>query len=200
MIDQGPLTDGTVRREPGLPKSPALTRMIIAYGLFGFGYVVTATFLVAIVRQGGAGRVFETMVWLAAGLSGIPSVWLWQKIAGRIGIYGAYIAGCLTEAVGVAASVTMDGMAGPLIAGVLLGGTFIAVTALGLQEGRQLAPLAPRRVFALMTAVFGIGQILGPIVAGMLAERSGSFFAPSLLAASGVTRRGRTTPPLGIAA
>ena len=183
MIDRGPLTDGTVRREPSLPKNPALTRMIVAYGLFGFGYVVTATFLVAIVRQGGAGRVFETMVWLVAGLSGIPSVWLWQKIAGRIGIYGAYIAGCLTEAVGVAASVTVGGMTGPLIAGVLLGGTFIAVTALGLQEGRQLAPLAPRRVFALMTAVFGIGQILGPIVAGMLAERSGSFVAPSLLAA-----------------
>src|SRR5690606_6887124 len=81
------------------------------------------------------------------------------------------------------ASVTVGGMTGPPIAGVLLGGTFIAVTALGLQEGRQLAPLAPRRVFALMTAVFGIGQILGPIVAGMLAERSGSFVAPSLLAA-----------------
>jgi predicted MFS family arabinose efflux permease len=183
-IDRGPLANGTAMREPGLPKSRALTKMIVAYGLFGFGYVVTATFLVAIVRQGGAGRVFETMVWLVAGLSGFPSVWLWQKIAGRIGVYGAYAAGCLIEAVGVAASVAGGGRAGPLLAAVLLGGTFIAVTALGLQEGRQLAPLAPRRVFALMTAFFGIGQILGPIVAGVLAERSGSFFAPSLLAAA----------------
>jgi predicted MFS family arabinose efflux permease len=183
MIDRGPLSNGAETREPRLPKSGALTRMIVAYGLFGFGYVVTATFLVAIVRQGGSGRVFETVVWLVAGLSGVPSVWLWQKIAGRIGVYGAYVAGCLTEAVGVAASVAVGGPAGPLLAGVLLGGTFIAVTALGLQEGRQLAPLAPRRVFALMTAFFGIGQILGPIVAGVLAERSGSFFAPSLLAA-----------------
>jgi predicted MFS family arabinose efflux permease len=183
MIDRGPLTGGSEAREPRLPRSRALTRMIAAYGLFGFGYVVTATFLVAIVRQGGSGRVFETMVWLVAGLSGLPSVWLWQRIAARIGIYGAYVAGCLTEAVGVAASVMVGGKAGPLIAGVLLGGTFIAVTALGLQKGRQLAPQAPRRAFALMTSFFGIGQIVGPIVAGVLAERSGNFLAPSLLAA-----------------
>jgi predicted MFS family arabinose efflux permease len=182
-IDRGPLANGTEAREPRLPKSRALTRMIVSYGLFGFGYVVTATFLVAIVRQGGAGRLFETVVWLVAGLSAFPSVWLWQGIAARIGVYGAYAAGCLVEAAGVAASVAMGGRVGPLLAAVLLGGTFIAVTALGLQEGRQLAPQAPRRVFALMTAFFGIGQILGPIVAGVLAERSGSFFAPSLLAA-----------------
>lgn len=184
MIDRGPPTDGTAAREPGLPRSRALTKMIVSYGLFGFGYVVTATFLVAIVRQGGSGRVFETMVWLVAGLSAFPSVWLWQAIATRIGVYGAYAAGCAIEAVGVAASVAVGGHTGPLLAAVLLGGTFIAVTALGLQEGRQLAPLAPRRVFALMTASFGVGQIIGPIVAGVLAEQSGSFFAPSLLAAA----------------
>lgn len=184
MIDRGPPADGTAAREPRLPKSRALTKMILSYGLFGFGYVVTATFLVAIVRQGGSGRVFETAVWLVAGLCVLPSVSLWQKIATRIGVYGAYAAGCLIEAVGVAASVAVGGHVGPLLAAVLLGGTFIAVTALGLQEGRQLAPLAPRRVFALMTASFGVGQIVGPIVAGMLAQRTGSFFAPSLLAAA----------------
>jgi len=183
MIDRGPPADGTAAREPRLPRSRALTKMILSYGLFGFGYVVTATFLVAIVRQGGSGRVFEAVVWMAAGLSGFPSVWLWQRIAARTGVHAAYAAGCLVEAAGVAASVAVGGHAGPLLAAVLLGGTFIAVTALGLQEGRQLAPAAPRRVFALMTASFGVGQILGPIVAGVLAERSGSFVAPSLLAA-----------------
>ncbi|TGS71582.1 YbfB/YjiJ family MFS transporter [Mesorhizobium sp. M3A.F.Ca.ET.201.01.1.1] len=169
--------------EPALPKERSLTKMILAYGLFGFGYVVTATFLVAIVRQGGGGRVFEAAVWMVAGLAGFPSVWFWQKLAGRIGLYAAYVASCLVEVVGVTASVVVKGSAGPLIAGVLVGGTFIAITALGLQAARQLAPQAPRRIFAVMTAAFGVGQIIGPIAAGLLAQAAGNYVLASVMAA-----------------
>jgi predicted MFS family arabinose efflux permease len=182
LVDCGPAGNGIDRREPPLPKDRALTRIILAYGLFGFGYVVTATFLIAIVRQGGGSRSFEAVVWLVTGVAGVFSVWLWQKVAVRTGPYAAYAAACLVEAVGVAASVALGGYIGPLLGGALLGLTFIAATALGLQAGRLLAPLALRRLFALMTASFGVGQIIGPIVAGYLAEWTGSFFAPSMLA------------------
>ncbi|TIL96150.1 MAG: MFS transporter [Mesorhizobium sp.] len=176
--------NGADGREPALPKGRSLVKVIVAYGLFGFGYIVTATFLVAIVRQGGGGRVFEAVVWMVTGLAGIPSVWLWQKIAAKIGLYRAYAWGCLVEVVGVSASVTMGGHIGPLLGGFLLGGTFIAITALGLQTGRHLAPQAPRRILASMTASFGLGQIIGPIVAGLLAQASGDFFLASIVAAA----------------
>jgi len=181
----GPATtiNGAEGREPALPRDRSLLKMIVAYGLFGFGYVVTATFLVAIVRQGGSGRVFEAMVWMVTGLAGFPSVWLWQKVAERSGLYAAYVLACLIEVVGVAASVVVGGHAGPLLAGVLLGGTFIAITALGLQAARQFAPQAPRRIFALMTAAFGLGQIIGPIAAGLLAQASGNYVSASIMAA-----------------
>ncbi|MEX0344840.1 MAG: YbfB/YjiJ family MFS transporter [Rhizobiaceae bacterium] len=182
LVDRGPAVSGPAKSEPPLPKSRRLARVIIAYGLFGFGYVVTATFLVAIVRQGDGGRMFESAVWLVTGLSGLVSVWLWNKSVRRIGLAKTFAIGCLVEAVGVAASVSIGGYAGPLIAAVLLGGTFIAVTAQGLQAARRLAGDAPRRALGLMTASFGTGQIIGPIVAGYLADRAGNFVSGSAVA------------------
>ncbi|WP_322418400.1 YbfB/YjiJ family MFS transporter [Mesorhizobium huakuii] len=184
LANEGPLANGEAAREPALPKDRSLMKIIVAYGLFGFGYVVTATFLVAIVRQGGGSRVFEAMVWLVAGLAGFPSTWLWQKIAGRVGLNAAYALACFIEVIGVTASVALGGYLGPLLGGLLLGGTFIAITALGLQAARRQAPQAPRRIFALMTASFGLGQIVGPIAAGLLAQMSGDFFLASIVAAA----------------
>lgn len=183
LVGSTSTANGIAGREPPLPKDRPLLKMIVAYGLFGFGYVVTATFLVAIVRQGGGGRVFEAAVWMVTGLAGLPSLWLWQKVAARVGLYAAYALACLIEVVGVTASVAVGGHAGPLLAGVLLGGTFIALTALGLQTARQLVPQAPRRILAMMTAAFGIGQIIGPIAAGLLAQASGNYVLASIMAA-----------------
>lgn len=183
MVGAGPTQAGGARREPPLPRSPALARIILAYGIFGAGYIVTATFLVAIVRQGGGGPLFESLVWLVAGLAGAPSVWLWGKAVRRVGLTATFAVGCVVEAVGVVASVAIPGPAGPLIGGALLGGTFIAITAFGLQAGRLLAGDAPRRALGLMTASFGVGQILGPIAAGYGAVWTGSFAAPSFGAA-----------------
>lgn len=183
MVDRGPVLAGGPAREPALPRTSALTRLIVAYGMFGFGYIVTATFLIAIIRQGDGGRLFESAVWLATGLAAAPSVYLWAGVARRRGSTEAFIWCCLAEAIGVAASVTLGGWFGPLIGGVLLGGTFVAATAYGLQAARLLAPQSPRRAFALMTASFGVGQILGPVVAGSLAHWAGDFFLASMVAA-----------------
>lgn len=184
LANEGPVGGANSRREPALPRNASLAKIILSYGLFGFGYVITATFIVAIVRQSGESRVFEAMVWLATGLTAAPSLFVWQRVARRSNVYAAYAIACLVEAVGVAASVAVTGRIGPLAGGILLGATFMAPTALGIQAARQLAPLSTRRVFAIMTAAFGLGQIIGPIVAGILAEWSGSFFVPSMLAAA----------------
>ncbi|MBN9252096.1 MAG: MFS transporter [Mesorhizobium sp.] len=183
LANEGPVGGANSKREPALPRNASLAKIILSYGLFGFGYVITATFIVAIVRQSGESRVFEAMVWLATGLTAVPSLFVWQRVARRSNVYSAYAIACLVEAVGVAASVAVTGRIGPLAGGILLGATFMAPTALGIQAARQLAPLSTRKVFAIMTAAFGLGQIIGPIVAGILAEWSGSFFVPSMLAA-----------------
>ena len=44
-----------------------LWRLVLAYGCLGFGYVITATFIVAMLREGPGGRGAETVVWLIVG-------------------------------------------------------------------------------------------------------------------------------------
>src|SRR3546814_18154162 len=80
-------------------------KLIVAYGLFGFGYVITATFISAMVREAPALRGIESSVWLAVGVAAIPSVALWSRIARHIGQERALALACGVEAVGVAARV-----------------------------------------------------------------------------------------------
>jgi predicted MFS family arabinose efflux permease len=174
---------GVAEREPPLKFTPAFRSILASYALFGFGYIVTATFLIAIMRSGAASASLEAVVWLCTGLAGIPSVYLWGRAVRRFGLRPVIAASCIVEAAGVIASVALGGVAGPVIGGVLLGGTFVAITAFGLQAGRMLAAESPRKALAAMTAAFGTGQILGPVVAGFVADRTGGFFWPSLLAA-----------------
>jgi predicted MFS family arabinose efflux permease len=178
--------DGAPPPTPAGGRSRGLAAFVVAYGLFGFGYVITTTFLVAIVRASPDVRPLEPLVWIVVGLAALPSVALWTRVARAIGIVRAYALACVLEAIGVGASVLWVTPAGVLAGGVLVGGTFMGLTALGLIRARQLATGDVRRTLALMTAAFGLGQIVGPAFAGIVSERSGSFVAPSLVAAAGL--------------
>jgi hypothetical protein len=92
-------------------------------------------------------------------------------LARRIGLPAAFASAALAEAAGVLASVVWPSAAGICAAAVLVGGTFMGLTALGLMRGRELASGGdPRRVMAAMTGAFGVGQIVGPVLAGVVAE------------------------------
>ena len=158
-----------------------LVAFVTAYGLFGFGYIITATFLVAIVRDGTHARALEPVVWLVFGLTAAPSVAFWNRVAGRVGIARAFALACVAEAIGVAASV-MHTTAAVLLAAALVGGTFMGLTALGLIGARRLTAGDPRSTLAVMTAAFGTGQIVGPAFAGFLYDATASFALPSLTA------------------
>ncbi|HMA14528.1 MAG TPA: YbfB/YjiJ family MFS transporter, partial [Kiloniellaceae bacterium] len=115
---------------------------------------------------------------------GIPSVALWGWVARRIGNGRGFALACLVEGVGVALSVLGSGAAAVLAAAALLGGTIMGITALGLVHARDLSTGDPRRAIALMTAAFGLGQVIGPSFAGFAYEASGSFTLPTLAAAA----------------
>lgn len=181
-----------VEREPPVPArsngprpvNPRLVALIVAYGLFGFGYVITATFISTQVRLTPALQWLEPFVWLTVGVSGIPSVAVWGWIGRRIGNGRGFALACLAEGIGVTLSVLGSGAVAILLAAALLGGTIMGITALGLVHARDLSTSDPRRAIALMTAAFGLGQVIGPSFAGFAYEASGAFTLPTLVAAA----------------
>ena len=62
-----------------------LSRLIVAYGLVGFGYVITATFVADMVRADPVLQPAEHLVWLCVGLTAAPSVALWGWAGRRWG-------------------------------------------------------------------------------------------------------------------
>lgn len=172
------------RQSPAHSLDARLLRLIAAYGLFGFGYVITATFIVAIVRGAPAIRALEPVIWIVFGLAAAPSVAIWTSVAARLGVSAAFALAAVVEACGVLASVAWPSEIGLSLAAILVGGTFMGLTALGLIRARALASGDPRRALALMTAAFGLGQIIGPIFAGAVSDRLGGLTVPTLVAAA----------------
>ncbi|MBD8893958.1 YbfB/YjiJ family MFS transporter [Labrenzia suaedae] len=177
----------------GMP--PALIRLILAYGLFGFGYVITATFIAVIIREAPELAGLEAASWLVVGLTAAPSIFIWNKIALRLGGRRSIALACLLEAGGVALSVLSSSSLGILLAAALLGATFMGITAMGLMEARRLTRGDQRRILAVMTASFGLGQSLGPWLAGYLHQVSGGFTSASLAAAAALLLAAALTAP-----
>ncbi|MBA8876964.1 YbfB/YjiJ family MFS transporter [Phyllobacterium myrsinacearum] len=184
LLREGPVRTGADTKEPPVRWTPDFLKINIAYGVFGFGYIITATFIIAIVRSSNGGASMEALVWFVTGVAAAFSVWLWAPLLRRVGPFAVVALGMLVQAAGVAASVLLPPPVGPILGGILLGLTFIVITASGFQAGRALLPQSPRRVMAVMTAAFGIGQIIGPLVGGYLANITGNFTAATLAAAA----------------
>jgi len=166
--------------------SKSLKALVAAYFLLGFGYIITATFISALVRQIPELQWMQSIVWLVVGIAAIPSVAWWTWLGAKIGNRHSYGIACLFLALGVAISVLGHGELAFLVASALLGATFMGLTALGLVSARELMPDHVRQIMAVMSIAFGLGQMIGPTFAGYAHEIYGSFLVPSFVAVIGL--------------
>ena len=161
----------------------ARLRMLIAANtLSAFGYVITATFIVALVRATPRLAALESSIWVVFGLAAAPSVAGWMWLAKRMDVFRTFSLVCLVEATGVLASVLWLTPSGTVFAALCVGGSFMGLTALGMAGALRLTVGDARRPVAWMTAGFGCGQMVGPSFAGIMRDVSGSFLLPSLCA------------------
>ncbi len=174
---------------PRAPLPRGFLPLALAYGLFGFGYIITATFIVAMVRGNPEIAGLEPYIWVMFGISAAPSVALWTALAARWGIRRTFAIVAFIEALGVAVSALWLTAASVVATAVLVGGTLMGLTALGVMGAREGGG-DPRGRIALMTAAFGTGQIVGPSFAGYLYDLTGSLTGPSWAAVTALVVAG----------
>src|SRR5690606_6519683 len=163
------------QRQAQPPSRTFMRLMLAAYFCAGYGYVISATFIVAIVERepllAGAGNWTVALVGLAAA----PAVMLWDLIARWIGYLGALIAAMGLQVVGIVLPAVTDNLAGVLASAVLYGSTFLGCASLVLTMAGRLYPQSPARMMGRMTLAYGAAQIIAPALTGMLAEATGHY-------------------------
>jgi MFS family permease len=158
-------------------------RLIVIYGLAGFGYIITATYLPLFIK-GALGSVNPIQVWAVFGLGAVPSCFLWHALHVRYGTRLSLVANLAVQAVGVALPALNHSAPSYLASALLVGGTFMGTVTIAMPAARRVAHAVRFNMLAGMTAAYGIGQIIGPLTANALYSSSRSF-SGSLLTATG---------------
>jgi hypothetical protein len=148
----------------------ARTGLTLAYGLAGLGYIVTATFLPVIARAAlPAGSPWPDLFWPLFGSGVALGALLSTRTPAAWDRRWLLMAAYAVQAGAIALSLVWPGPLGFALGSLLLGLPFTAITFYALQEARRVWPAAGDSFPGLLTAAYGIGQIVGPpMVAWML--------------------------------
>lgn len=157
--------------------------LTFAYGLAGFGYIITATFLPVIARQAMPGSLWADLFWPIFGAGVAVGAFLAARVGMEHDNRKVLIWLYTTQALGVGIAVVWPTVAGFAASSLLAGLPFTALVSFAMREARRLWGLQAPRLMGLMTASYGLGQIVGPLLATALVRRTGGF-ASSLVCAA----------------
>jgi predicted MFS family arabinose efflux permease len=131
-----------------------------------------------IARQALAGSPWPDLFWPLFGLAVVAGALIGARAPvhrdNRLLLAIAYA----LQALGVVLSVAWPTIAGFALGSLLLGLPFTGITLFAMREARRLRGNAAAGLIGYATASYGVGQILGPLLAGPLAHRTGSFTIP----------------------
>jgi predicted MFS family arabinose efflux permease len=156
--------------------------MVLCYGAYGFGYIIPATFLPVMAKQVVADPLLFGWAWPVFGAAAVVSTLLAQRM--RRSHRRVWAASHLVMAAGVVVPLIVPGLAGIIVAALCVGGTFVVITQVGVQEARAVAGERARALIAAMTSAFAVGQILGPLAVSALVRATGGFSAALIVAAA----------------
>ncbi len=156
------------------PSKRWLTLLTIAYICAGFSNTVNITFTsliteyIPLENQG-------TIMWMYVGLAAAPAPFVWDRIARKIGYLNSIRA---AFGVNIASNFLMTASTSYiaiLLSSVFFGFAFMGIVSLTLTIIGNKYRYRATQVMAQLTLGYCFAQIISPIVAGIIAEESGSF-------------------------
>lgn len=166
-------------------------RLAFLYFLFGFSYIIMVNFFsVYLIREAGLAEKTAGYLWSIAGLLGIFSGFVWGNISDllgrRRGLFMVFGLQAICFAIFALGQSPIYYWSTAIIFGITSFATpAIIAAATGDLVGARLAPAG----LGMITVLFGIGQIMGPAMAGYLADLTGTyrigFFIAALAALTG---------------
>jgi MFS family permease len=170
----------------GILRSKNFWILASLYAIFGFSYVIFATFFARyLTGEAALSERTAGSLWSGIGAVSIISGFLWGAASDRFGRKIALI--CIFTLQASAYLIFSVGQAMPayIIASFLFALTAWSIPAvMGAAIGDIFGPQAAPALFGLITMIFGAGQALGPTIAGAVAEQAGSFSPAYKIAAA----------------
>jgi len=165
-----------------------LYSLYLAYFLEGMGYIVTGTFISVIVLRGTGSVTLSSYVWVIAGVGAMLITPLWAILARRLGNSNTLVIAYFVQAIAIALPVLFDNTIITMVGAIGFGGTFLGIVSLSFGYGREISPVG--KTTAVLTIFFSLGQMVGPLIAGHLADTSGGFYIPVISASATVAAGG----------
>lgn len=173
------------------PQSAASRRRALAhlgaiYLLFGATYVIYATFIVtAMVEERGFSEATAGQFWIWVGALSLMSGPLFGGLSDRIGRKGGLMAVFTLQMTAYAlAAAPLPEPFLYLSVGLFGIAAWSIPSIMAAAVGDTMGPEHAAAGFGTITLMFGVGQIIGPAVAGAAADATGSFSSSFAMAAA----------------
>lgn len=147
----------------------AMSGILAGYLFVGAGYIAYMTFMIAWVQNSGGGAMLQSAFWFVIGLGAIASPWVCAGIQKKV-LHGYGFA--LLSLITLIASllpIFSSGTTMLMISAASFGCAFFAVVAsTTVYVRRNLPPQGWAAAIGMMTVMFSIGQIVGPVLIGFI--------------------------------
>lgn len=169
--------------EGGFRFRAVLTRrwvfLVTAYMMFGAGYIAYSTFAGARMAAAGASPAVAGAMWATLGVASMVGAGLTILVLKRPRLEQASLAiGLGLAAAGTALS-TLESPAAALAGALLVGLGFASAPSIVSAQARERSSAETyASAFSFATAALGLGQLVGPVAAGGLADWFGTVAAP----------------------